>query len=245
MSEPDSGSDLASVRTRAVRCEGGWRLTGRKIWTTNAQHCALHDRAGALVGRAGRPAEGLVAIHRRSVAAGRRRAADRGPHRRRALLRSDFRRRIPRRRRVDRRRRRRLEAGDGRTRLRTQRPRAALFERRAARLLAARSCAATARATPTLRLLGSFATQLATLRCLSIAVTARLARGESPVVEAALVKDIGTEFEQAIPAQLEAAIGADPHADASIPSCIARWPTSARSRRPSRCAAARARSCAA
>ena len=39
MSEPDSGSDLASVRTRAVRCDGGWRLTGRKIWTTNAQHC--------------------------------------------------------------------------------------------------------------------------------------------------------------------------------------------------------------
>ena len=27
MSEPDSGSDLASVRTRAVRVEGGWRIT--------------------------------------------------------------------------------------------------------------------------------------------------------------------------------------------------------------------------
>ncbi len=39
MSEPNSGSDLASVATRAVRCEGGWRLNGRKIWTTNAQHC--------------------------------------------------------------------------------------------------------------------------------------------------------------------------------------------------------------
>jgi hypothetical protein len=48
------------------------------------------------------------------------------------------------------------------------------------------------------------------LRCLSIAVTARLARGESPVIEAALVKDIGTGFEQAIPAQLEAALGANP-----------------------------------
>ncbi len=59
-------------------------------------------------------------------------------------------------------------------------------------------------------MLGSFATQLATLRCMSIAVTARLARGESPIVEAALVKDIGTEFEQAIPALLEAAISADP-----------------------------------
>ncbi len=38
MSEPDSGSDLASVRTRAVRDGDGWRLNGRKIWTTNAHH---------------------------------------------------------------------------------------------------------------------------------------------------------------------------------------------------------------
>jgi alkylation response protein AidB-like acyl-CoA dehydrogenase len=39
MSEADSGSDLASVRTRATRVEGGWRVNGAKLWTTNAQHC--------------------------------------------------------------------------------------------------------------------------------------------------------------------------------------------------------------
>jgi alkylation response protein AidB-like acyl-CoA dehydrogenase len=36
MSEPDVGSDLASVRTRADKVPGGWRINGSKIWTTNA-----------------------------------------------------------------------------------------------------------------------------------------------------------------------------------------------------------------
>ena len=36
MSEPDSGSDLASLRTRASKDGNGWRINGSKIWTTNA-----------------------------------------------------------------------------------------------------------------------------------------------------------------------------------------------------------------
>ena len=36
MSEPDVGSDLASVRTRGTRVDGGWRVNGRKIWSTGA-----------------------------------------------------------------------------------------------------------------------------------------------------------------------------------------------------------------
>ena len=36
MSEPDSGSDLASVKTKATKIENGWKLEGRKIWSTGA-----------------------------------------------------------------------------------------------------------------------------------------------------------------------------------------------------------------
>ena len=37
MSEPDSGSDLASVQTRARAVDGGWILNGTKLWSTDAQ----------------------------------------------------------------------------------------------------------------------------------------------------------------------------------------------------------------
>jgi alkylation response protein AidB-like acyl-CoA dehydrogenase len=46
-SEPGAGSDLASLSTKATKVDGGWRITGQKIWTTAAQY----SQWGALLAR--------------------------------------------------------------------------------------------------------------------------------------------------------------------------------------------------
>jgi len=67
MSEPGSGSDLASVRTRAERMAEGWRLNGQKIWTTNAHHddymIALVRTSGTAADRQAGLSQFLVDLH--------------------------------------------------------------------------------------------------------------------------------------------------------------------------------------
>ena len=197
MSEPNSGSDLASVATRASRNEAGWRLDGQKIWTTNAHHCqymiALVRTSGtkedrqaglsqfiidlSLPGVTVRPIRDLAGdAHFSEVFfEGVQLAPD-------ALVGSE---------------------GSGWAQVNAE----LAFERsgperiyssivllelwlKVLRETGDRSQLAT---------VGRLTTHLATLRHMSIAVTAQLARGESPVTEAALIKDLGTEFEQAVP----------------------------------------------
>ncbi|OAR25339.1 acyl-CoA dehydrogenase [Streptomyces sp. ERV7] len=59
-SEPEAGSDLASLRSRAVRTDGGWLLSGQKTWSSRA---AFADRAFGIFRTdpaAARPHQGLT-----------------------------------------------------------------------------------------------------------------------------------------------------------------------------------------
>lgn len=38
-SEPNAGSDAAGVQTRGIEVDGGWLVSGQKVWTSGAQHC--------------------------------------------------------------------------------------------------------------------------------------------------------------------------------------------------------------
>jgi alkylation response protein AidB-like acyl-CoA dehydrogenase len=68
MSEPDAGSDLAAIRTRATPAPGGYRVNGTKLWTSGAHRChymILFCRTGAVEGdRHGGTSQFLVDLHK-------------------------------------------------------------------------------------------------------------------------------------------------------------------------------------
>ncbi len=222
MSEPNAGSDLASVRSRATPCDGGWRLNGRKIWTTNAHHA---DYMIALVRTSGAPedrhhglSQFIIDLKQPGISVRPIRDLAGDAHFSEVafddvLLSHDA-----------------LvgEEGSGWKQVNAE----LAFERSGPERFYSSVVLLDLWATTLRRhgasaaetaLLGSFLTQLSSLRNLSLALTALLARGESPVVEAALVKDIGTEFEQSIPAAIAAAISANPDApvDAALYRTVA------------------------
>ena len=212
MSEPNAGSDLASVGTRAVRAENGWRLNGRKIWTTNAPHChymiALVRSSGTPEDRHGGLSQFIVDLSLPGVTVRPIRDLAGDAHFSEVFFDDVL---------LD-------EAaligqeGSGWAQVTAE----LAFERSGPERLYSSivlldywiGCLRrSADAGQHVDLVGRLVTHLATLRHMSISVTSMLVQGESPVVEAALVKDLGTSFEQSIPAVIEAAIAADPSTD--------------------------------
>jgi alkylation response protein AidB-like acyl-CoA dehydrogenase len=225
MSEPDAGSDLASVRTRAMPCEDGWRLSGRKIWTTYAQHChymiALVRTSGAPDERQRGLSQFIVDLSLPGVTVRPIVELTGDAHFSEVTFDDVL---LPATALVG-------AEGAGWAQVTAE----LAFERSGPEriyssiVLLDRWIDALRQGSPgeaDYALVGAFASQLATLRALSIAVTARLARGDSPVVEAALVKDLGTEFEQSIPHAIAAALAGNPAA-ASMDSDGALYRTAA------------------
>jgi hypothetical protein len=215
MSEPNSGSDLASIGTRARKDDDAWRLDGRKIWTTNAQHCqymiALVRTSGSADDRHKGLSQLIVDLSLPGVTIRPIRDLNGDAHFSEVFF-DDV-----------------LLAGDaliGHEGHGWEQVTAELaFERSGPERIYSsvvlldhwiecvrKMPSAEAHAA----VIGQLTVQLASLRNMCIAVTSKLVAGESPVVEAALVKDLGTSFEQSIPALIEDALGAllmDPAAD--------------------------------
>jgi alkylation response protein AidB-like acyl-CoA dehydrogenase len=210
MSEPDTGSDLASVRTRATPVDGGWRVNGRKVWTTNAHRSqyliALVRTSGTPQDRQRGLSQVIVDLEAAGVAVRPIRDLTGDAHFNEIVLEDVF---VA----AD-----ALLGGEGAGWNQVLAELA--FERSGPERLLS-SIVLVEEWLAYLRQrgdanaeevgeLGRIVAHLTVLRAMSIAVTGQLVRGEDPVLAAALVKDLGTEVEQRIPDVIGRLLAADP-----------------------------------
>ncbi len=216
MSEPNSGSDLAGTRTRAVKVDGGYRINGSKLWTSNAHRadyailfCKMAQEGQQEVDRhAGgtqflldlkspgieiRPVINLLGEH----------------HFNEVFLTDVF---VPDNRLLG-------KEGNGWNQVTGE----LAFERSApdrflvlfqmlremVRMAGPNPDKASAAA------LGKLISQLGTLRNMSISIAGMLQEGVNPNTEAAVVKDLGTRYEQDIPVVARQLFPAEPELEAA------------------------------
>jgi acyl-CoA dehydrogenase len=197
MSEPDSGSDLASVRSRARRVDGGWRLNGRKLWTSRAHvshyMIALFRSGDASQSRHGGLSQFLVDLNTPSITI-RPVINQLGEHEFNEVTFDDV----------------FLadacllgEEGRGWEQVTAE----LSFERSgperylsSTQLLLEMIDLADPGSEREAIALGRLTAHLASLRGMSLGVSGMLARGDDPMLAATIVKDVGTSFEQSLPA---------------------------------------------
>jgi alkylation response protein AidB-like acyl-CoA dehydrogenase len=210
MSEPDSGSDLASVRTRAVEMDEGWQISGTKLWTSGA-HVATNlvvlartddgdDRHAGL-------SQFLVDLPHPGVYINPIITIDGGHHFNEVVFDDAL---LPETALLGAR-------GDGWHQVtRELANERSGPERILSTLPLLRAWARTpaARSDPAARLaLGALVSRMAVLRQMSLAVASTLLSGGSPAIEAAMVKDLGTVFESDVVDAVRRFTAAEPDPD--------------------------------
>ncbi len=208
MSEPDAGSDLASVRTFAERVDGGYRITGTKLWGTHVTRCP-HMVALVRTDRtADRKHEGLsqflIDLDSPGIEVRPIRDMTGHEHFGEVTFEEAF---VPEQRLIG-------VAGQGWQQVMAELafersgPERYLSSFELLRQLVSRSAQTTDPVV--LEGLGSIWSSLLTLRQMSLSVAARLDRNEDVGVQAALVKELGTSFEQLLPQAAHALLGVVP-----------------------------------
>jgi alkylation response protein AidB-like acyl-CoA dehydrogenase len=209
MSEPDSGSDLASIRTRAAKVDGGYLINGTKVWTSNAH---LSDYVIALFRTQVVPDkkhEGLTQFLvdlRETKGITIRPIVDlAGKHHFNEVNFTDV--FVPDEARVG-------NEGDGWKQVTAELGyERSGPERYLSSFALIRELVREVGAEPDDRgaeAVGRMVAGLATLRQMSTSVAGMLQAGENPYLEAAAVKDVGTTFEQSIPELTHALLDTEP-----------------------------------
>jgi acyl-CoA dehydrogenase len=220
MSEPDAGSDLAAVRTRGERVDGGWLVNGAKVWTSHAHH-AHHMLTLVRTGPAdaARRHAGLsqfvIDLASPGVRCNPIRLISGAHHFNEVVLDGVF-----------------VAddqvlgtVGEGWAQVTHE----LAYERSGPeRILSTFPLLEAARTTLAAttegrRLLARLTAELWTLRAMSIAVTAQLQAGHAPNVEAAMVKDLGTRFERDLVHAIAGTLGVepDPETRGTLPGILA------------------------
>jgi acyl-CoA dehydrogenase len=194
LSEPEAGSDLAALKTRAERVEGGWRVNGRKIWTSNAHRAhymvALVRTSPAGDTRHAGMSQLIIDLKSPGITVSPIVAMNNEHDFNEVLLEDVF---VPNDMLIG-------EEGNGWFQGSTE----LAYERSGPERWLSSFCLISALVgvlakdvrQSTLEALGGLVAQLLTLRQLSLSVANMIERGLSPNVEAAVVKDLGTKFEQ-------------------------------------------------
>jgi alkylation response protein AidB-like acyl-CoA dehydrogenase len=213
MSEPGSGSDLASITTRARRNANGWVLNGRKIWTTNAHRShfmiTLARTEEKTTERHRGMSQFIVDLKKPGIDIRPIRDLTGDEHFNEVVFENV-----------------KLSEGDlvgGEGAGWAQVTAELAYERSGPeRILSCMALVNTlidsvGRSPNSLqaRELGRVAARIFMLRNMSIAVTAQLQAGENPAVAAACVKDLGVTLEQEIPEIAQAIVDLEPSSDGS------------------------------